>query len=80
MVRRGVALIGSVLFSFAVQADSVAAAKVLPPAIAHFEVRRNPALSGKRAAFYIDDVIWLFRELARNPPEYGDQLLHRRLQ
>jgi len=43
--------------------------KVLPPAIADFEVRRNPALSGKRAVFYIDDVIWLFRELARNPPK-----------
>ena len=44
------------------------APKTLPPAIANFEIRRNPALSGKRVMFYIDDVVWLFRDLARQKP------------
>ena len=43
--------------------------KTLPPVIADFEVRSNPALSGKCAVFYIDDVIWLFRDLARQRPQ-----------
>ena len=65
---KNVAWTCAILMSAAI-CSIAAETKVLPPAISDFEVRRNPALSGKRAAFYIDDVIWLFRELARNPPE-----------
>lgn len=65
---KNVAFTCAILMSVAV-CSIAAETKVLPPAISDFEIRRNPALSGKRAAFYIDDVIWLFRELARNPPE-----------
>ena len=47
---------------------AVSPQKILPPAVTDFEVRRNPALSGKCAVFYIDDMIWLFRDLARHQP------------
>ena len=63
--------IGVVLMALAASVAGAAemGVKTLPPTIANFEVRRNPALSGRRAMFYIDDVVWLFRDLARQRPE-----------
>ena len=43
--------------------------KRLGPIITDWEYRRNSALSGRCAAMYIDDVIWLFRDLARQRPK-----------
>ena len=40
-----------------------------PPVVKDFEIRRNPALKGRKAFFYIDDVIWLFRDLTRQRPK-----------
>ena len=41
----------------------------LGPTITDFEIRRKKNIPGKRAAFYIDDVIWVFRELAATTPK-----------
>lgn len=41
----------------------------LPPIITNCEVRVNAALSGKKAFYYCDDVIWLFRDLTRQRPK-----------
>ena len=40
----------------------------LPPLITNCEYRVNAALTGRKAFFYIDDVIWLFRDLTRRRP------------
>ena len=45
------------------------ALKELGPTITDFEVRRKKAIAGKRAAFYIDDVIFCFRDLAQSRPK-----------
>lgn len=44
-------------------------AKKLGPTITDVEVRRTKNIPGKRAAFYIDDVIFSFRDLARDRPK-----------
>jgi hypothetical protein len=49
--------------------DALAKLKELGPTIADFEIRRKKSIPGKRAAFYIDDVIWVFRELAATKPK-----------
>ena len=41
----------------------------LGPTITDFEIRRKRSIPGKRAAFYIDDVIWVFRDLAASRPK-----------
>lgn len=41
----------------------------LPPLITNCEVRVNSALTGKKAFYYCDDVIWLFRDLTRQRPK-----------
>ena len=41
----------------------------LPPLITNCEVRVNAKLQGKKAFYYCDDVIWLFRDLARQSPK-----------
>ena len=40
-----------------------------PVVIKDFEFRRNPKLAGKKAFFYIDDVVWVFRDLTRQRPK-----------
>ena len=42
----------------------------LAPVLTNWEYRSNPALTGRKAAFYIDDVIWLFRDLTRQRPAH----------
>lgn len=41
----------------------------LPPIITNCEIRANARLSGKKAFYYCDDVIWLFRDLTRQRPK-----------
>ena len=41
----------------------------LGPVVTNWEYRRPQGLSGKKAAMYIDDVIWVFRDLARQRPK-----------
>ena len=41
----------------------------LGPVITDWEYRRPQGLAGKRAAMYIDDVIWVFRDLTRQRPK-----------
>jgi len=41
----------------------------LPPLITNCETRVNSALVGKKAFYYCDDAIWLFRDLSRQRPE-----------
>jgi hypothetical protein len=48
---------------------ALAKLKELGPTISNFEIRRKKNIPGKRAAFYIDDVIWVFRELAAQKPK-----------
>jgi hypothetical protein len=78
-----VKLIGSG-FAAALPASSPAAdasAKRKPnelgPVVLNWEVRRAKGLSGKKAAMYIDDVIWVFRDLARRRPKslFGNPFL-----
>ena len=45
------------------------AAKELGPTIADVEVRRRKNIPGNRAAFYLDDVMFLFLDLAREKPK-----------
>ena len=66
MVKVAVAIVAIVASEMV---KAVGTAAELPPAISSFEVRRNPALSGKKAMYYCDDVIWLFRDLARQRPK-----------
>ena len=42
--------------------------KELGPTITDFEIRQSKGLRGKKAAFFIDDVIFVFRDLARDRP------------
>jgi len=44
-------------------------AKELGPIVTDWEFRRAKGLSGKKAAMYIDDVIWIFRDLTRQRPK-----------
>ena len=44
-------------------------AKELGPTITDVEVRRTRNIAGNRAAFYLDDVIFVFRDLARDKPK-----------
>lgn len=41
----------------------------LGPTITDFEIRRKKDIPGKRAAFYLDDVIWIFRDLSAQRPK-----------
>ena len=54
-----------------------AAQKELGPIITDWEYRRPRHLTGKHAAMYIDDVIWVFRDLTRQRPKsmFGNPLL-----
>ena len=47
------------------------------PSITKWELRRAKGLSGQKAAMYIDDVIWIFRDLTRQRPKsmFGHPLL-----
>ena len=44
-------------------------AKELGPTITDVEVRRTRDIKGNRAAFYLDDVIFVFRDLVREKPK-----------
>ena len=44
-------------------------AERLGPVLTDVELRRSKTLSGRHAAFYIDDVIFVFRDLARDRPK-----------
>lgn len=41
----------------------------LKPAMRNVTYYRNPALKGKKVCYYCDDVIWLYRDLARQRPK-----------
>ena len=43
--------------------------KELGPTITDVEVRRTKNIPGKRAAFYLDDVFFIFRDLAQQRPK-----------
>ncbi len=49
----------------------------LGPSITDWELRRAKGLSGQKTAMYIDDVIWMFRDLTRQKPRsmFGHPLL-----
>ena len=49
----------------------------LGPIVTDWEFRRPSRLSGAKAAMYIDDVIWVFRDLTRQRPKsmFGNPLL-----
>ena len=49
----------------------------LAPVLTDVEVRRNPELSGLTASFFIDDVIWVMRDLTRQRPQslFGNPFL-----
>ena len=49
----------------------------LGPSIVDWEFRSAKGIAGKKAAMYIDDVIWLFRDLSRKRPRsmFGNPLL-----
>ena len=53
----------------ALAAMQAAEAAEPPVVIKDFEFRRNPKLAGKKAFFYIDDVVWVFRDLTRQCPK-----------
>ena len=44
------------------------ALKEIGPVVTDWEFRRANGLSGRKAAMYIDDVIWVFRDLTRQRP------------
>jgi len=60
-MKRLVFLAALVLIGFACTAE-------LPPLITNCEMRCNTKLAGKKAFYYCDDVIWLFRDLTRQRP------------
>ena len=47
------------------------------PVVTDWEFRRAKGLAGRKAAMYIDDVIWIFRDLTRQRPKsmFGNPLL-----
>ena len=45
------------------------ALKEIGPVVTDWEFRRAKGLIGRKAAMYIDDVIWVFRDLARQRPK-----------
>ena len=47
----------------------LAALKEIGPTITDFEIRRKKVIPGKRAAYYIDDVIFMFRDLVAAKPK-----------
>ena len=49
--------------------SDASAGRELPPVITNCEIRVNGALTGKKAFYYCDDVIWLFRDLTRQRPK-----------
>lgn len=54
-----------------VQADkrsTLESLKELGPTIVDYTLVRKKEVPGKRAAFYVDDVIWVFRDLAKQKP------------
>ncbi len=52
-----------------VKRAKLAQLKELGPTITDFEVRRKKDIPGKRAAFYIDDAMFTFRDLAAQRPK-----------
>ena len=48
---------------------ALAGLRELGPTITDFTVMRKKDVPGRRAAFYIDDVIWIFRDLAVQRPK-----------
>ncbi len=41
----------------------------LGPVVTDWEIRRAKSLNGRKAAMYIDDTIWIFRDLTRQRPK-----------
>ena len=42
----------------------------LDPVLADFEIRSNPEFRGQRAvSFFIDDTVWVLRDIARQHPQ-----------
>ena len=58
-------------------APNGSALKELGPIVTDWECRRPQNLKGRHAAMYIDDVIWVFRDLTRQRPKsmFGNPLL-----
>ena len=44
-------------------------AEEIGPILVNSEIRRKAGLSGRKASFFIDDTIWIFRDLARQRPK-----------
>lgn len=67
---RGVALGVAAVAAGGGRADGRAGARPsLGPVITDFEVRRKEALAPRQTAFFIDDVIWVLRDIARQRPD-----------
>ena len=71
---KGTAFMGAVAIAGGIRAGSSGkcsglALKELGPIVTDWEFRRPSGISGKKAAMYIDDVIWVFRDLTRQRPK-----------
>ena len=69
VVRAGCAFVGATVLAGCCTDKADALSDELPPIITNCETRVNAALTGKKAFYYCDDVIWLFRDLARQRPK-----------
>ena len=71
---KSVALAGAAVTAGEVGAGSSSKAagnalRELGPIVTNWEFRRPVGISGKKSAMYIDDVIWVFRDLTRQRPK-----------
>ena len=49
--------------------DFAKGAEEMEPVLNEVELLANPALKGRTASFFIDDVIWVMRDLTRQRPK-----------
>ena len=66
---KGAALVGAATMAGGGRVRAEDAPRQLGPVVTDWEFRRAKGLSGRKAAMYIDDVIWVFRDLARQKPK-----------
>ena len=64
---------GAVVAVGGVRGENALPAGIVPnglgPIITNWEFRRSKAVTGRKAAMYIDDAIWIFRDLTRQRPK-----------
>lgn len=65
----GAALAGVATAAGAGRARAADAPRQLGPAVTNWEFRQARNLAGNKAAMYIDDTIWIFRDLTRQRPK-----------